>query len=111
MPDEVRAFTDETAAATESIWEKLRYLAVQVLKFGSFLGVVSAALYGRGFKPGELGLFFWPLVAVYLSAMLYLLGHVVFTMASRVRYLVIPLYCLMVSLLLSAAVWTLFFEE
>ena len=111
MTADPSTLTGETSSPSLSLWQWLRDLAVQILKFGSLLGVVSAALYGRGFKPEELGFVFWPLAGTYLTALFYLLGYQVFTMTSRVHYLVIPLFCLMIGLMLSAAVWAVFFES
>ena len=84
----------------EDIWAKLFRLALRVLGFGGLLVATAYLVFGREFRNDELGILLWPLTGLYLISSFYVLTFLVFTsVKSPLRYLVIPLWFLMMLLI------------
>jgi|ERR1051325_782613 hypothetical protein len=93
------------------LWTRLFHIARRILQVGAVLGAVAYLFLGRKFRNEELGILVWPLTALYLLSFFYILTFLVFTsVKSRLRYLVISLWLLMV-LLMTGALASLAFNN
>jgi ABC-type transport system involved in multi-copper enzyme maturation permease subunit len=100
----VRRMHSEPASITKlDVWTKLFHIASRIVLFGILLGAVAHLLLGREFRNDELGFLLWPLTVLYLLSFFYVLTFLVFTsVKSGLRYVVIPLWILMMVLILGA---------
>ena len=95
----------DTPAAANDVWTRLFRVAGRVLFFGALLGAVAHLFLVREFRNDELGILLWPLTGIYLLSFFYVLSFLVFTsVKSRLRYIVIPLWCVMMFLMVAALV-------
>lgn len=84
---------------------------MRILQLGGLLGAVAYLALGREFRNDELGVLVWPLTTFYLLSFFYVLTFLVFTsVKSWLRYVVIPLWLLMM-LLMAAGLTSLAFTD
>jgi ABC-type transport system involved in multi-copper enzyme maturation permease subunit len=97
--------THAAANVKPDVWTRIFRLAGGVLFVGALLGGAAHFLLDREFRNDELGILLWPLTAIYLLSFFYVLTFLVFTsVKSRLRYIVIPLWFLMMFLMVGALV-------
>lgn len=100
-----------TGVPPQDLWTRLFRIAMRILQFGALLGVLAYLFLGREFRNDELGVLVWPLTALYVLSFFYVLTFLVFTsVKSWLRYIVIPLWLLMM-LLMAGALASLAFTK
>jgi len=91
-----------TVVPQQDLRTRLFRIAMRILQLGGLLGAVAYLTLGREFRNDELGVLVWPLTTFYLLSLFYVLTFLVFTsVKSWLRYVVIPLWLLMMLLMVA----------
>src|SRR5262245_57043087 len=100
-----------TLVPRQDLWTRLFRVAMRILQLGALLGALACLFLRREFRNDELGVLVWPLTILYLLSFFYVLTFLVFTsVKSWLRYVVIPLWFLMM-LLMAAGLASLAFTK